>query len=412
MTWELLGVLLGAIGAVSSVWFIRERLFPFRRLSWRHAQRAARRIASETVLKGHDPTLIVGIGRGGAVMGALISGCLGHRPLLVVDRKYIWVSGRRTDDLFFHIGVPQAFLEKVLLVAGEAHSGNTMRMYYEYLRGVGAREIRRAAFYVQSGCTERIEFVGVRGTKDLRMPWMFAGEYARDSLSESDAKAVGHLIDQHRESRAGVRTYFVVRHGQSTDNEQGDRYSGIRESLLTKVGIHEAKRLGGALQEAAVQRIISSPMKRAVDTAREIETLTGAPLVIDNRLREMDFGEWEGMTRKEVSERWPEQYDGYKRDPIRNTPPGAESARAVLARVGDLLRDTEGSPTYRDVSRVVLVIHKTVARILLAHFEGSPLSRFRDHRIDNASISKVQIDGEGVSRIVFENDTSHLDDMP
>lgn len=80
------------------------------------------------------PTLIVGIGRGGTIMGAMISGCLGHRPLVVIDRKYVWVEGRRNDDLLLRLQFPPELLEKVLLVASETHTGNTMRLYYNYFR--------------------------------------------------------------------------------------------------------------------------------------------------------------------------------------------------------------------------------------------------------------------------------------
>ena len=190
MMWQVLGVVLGAIGAASSIWFLKERLFPFSRLSWRHAQRAAREIASEAQVCQFDPTLIVGIGRGGAVMGALISGCMGHRPLLVVDRKYTWLGGRRTEDLLFHVQVPPELLQRVLLVAGEAHTGNTMRLYHGYFLDIGAQDIRRAAFYVEGGCVEQIEFVAKRGKKNLRFPWMFSRKYVRGSLSAEHTRAM------------------------------------------------------------------------------------------------------------------------------------------------------------------------------------------------------------------------------
>lgn len=186
----LIGIILGVIGAISSIWFFYDRLFPVRRLSWKRAQRAASRIAEQMAVHGFSPTLIVGIGRGGAIMGALISGCLGHRPLLVVDRKYVWKEGRRMDDMILRMRIPLNLIEKTLLVSGETHSGNTMRMYYEHFQDIGAKEIRRAAFYYREGSTEPIEYIGFKTSKDLLMPWMFSKKYVRDSRSEEEAKSL------------------------------------------------------------------------------------------------------------------------------------------------------------------------------------------------------------------------------
>ena len=108
---DLIGLVLSIVGGLSSVWYIYEKLVPIRRLSWRSAQKAALKITSEMVRDGFLPTLIVGIGRGGAIMGAMISGCLGHRPLVVIDRKYVWVEGRRNDDLLLRLQFPPELLE-------------------------------------------------------------------------------------------------------------------------------------------------------------------------------------------------------------------------------------------------------------------------------------------------------------
>lgn len=105
---------------------------------------------------GFSPTLIVGIGRGGAIMGAMISGCLGHRPLVVIDRKYVWREGRRIDDMILRLHFPSNFLDKVLLVAGEAHTGSTMRLYHSYFTEIGAKMIRRDAFYAQRAVSNQL----------------------------------------------------------------------------------------------------------------------------------------------------------------------------------------------------------------------------------------------------------------
>jgi len=400
----LIGLVLSIVGGLSSVWYIYEKLVPIRRLSWRSTQKAALKITSEMVRDGFLPTLIVGIGRGGAIMGAMISGSLGHRPLVVIDRKYDWVEGRRNDDLLLRLQFPPELLEKVLLVAGETHTGNTMRLYYNYFREIGAKEIRRATFYLQKGCTEPIEYVGLKHSKDFLMPWMFSKQYIREDRSAEEATRARASVIAHEESYV----VFVVRHGESIDNASGDRYSGITDSPLTERGLRQAEDVGRALQKEGIDRIYTSPMKRAVMFARVIQSKTGGMLIIDRRLRELDYGDWEGLTRQEVFERWPELYTAYKQDPIKNRPPNSEDPREAAERILSLWSDILRSMSQENFHRVVLVTHNSIAKILLCSILGEPLSRYRERRIDNASITKIVIDKFGKAHIEYENKTDHL----
>ncbi|MBN2182029.1 MAG: hypothetical protein JW715_08945 [Sedimentisphaerales bacterium] len=190
MIWTIIGTILSLIGAISSIMFLYEKFTKRHRLSWRFAEKVVQKIAEQMIGDDFSPTLIVGIGRGGAVMGALISGALGHRPLIVIDRKYQWQDGRRIDDMVQRLKI-NIGLEAVLLVAGEVHTGNTMRLYYNYFKNLGAKEIRRATLFYESGSTEPVEYKGITSSnKMLRMPWMRPKCYRRDSRSEEDAKGI------------------------------------------------------------------------------------------------------------------------------------------------------------------------------------------------------------------------------
>ena len=181
---EIIGLVLGIIGAISALWYFWDKLFPIRRLSWKFAEKTSKKIAEEMTADNFSPTLIVGIGRGGAVMGALISGVLGHRPLVVIDRKYMWKEGDRVDDMIFPINIPQNLLERVLLVSGEVHSGNTMKIYHKHFKELGAKLIRRATLYYEKGATVKVEYKGLESTKkDILMPWMFTKQYIRADKS-------------------------------------------------------------------------------------------------------------------------------------------------------------------------------------------------------------------------------------
>lgn len=406
---EAIGFMIAIFGALASVWFFYDRLFPLRKFSWHSAEKAASNISNQMKQQGYSPTIIVGIGRGGAIMGSLISGCLGHRPLLVIDRKYMWMDGRRIDEMVLHLHLPPALVERVLLIAGEAHSGNTMRMYYNFFQQMGAHQIKRSAFFVQKGCTEPLEYIGICSEKNLRMPWMFCTEYIRDDRSEEEAKAIGSCFDSAVGlSESSEKYYYIIRHGESADNEGGDRYSGITESLLTEKGIKQAQVTGRYLQGERIQRIYVSPMKRAITTAREIQAIAGGHLVVDHRLREIDYGEWEGMTRKEVFKKWPKLYTAYKKNPVANTPLGGENPQYVLNRIKDFWTELQTSPATQTLNRIVIVTHNAVSRILLGYLNEIPLENYREMRIDNCSVSKILCKRDGSVNIAKENYIDHL----
>jgi hypoxanthine phosphoribosyltransferase len=193
LAFQTLCFLLSVIGSVASVWFIVEKIFRWKRLSWRCAEKSAETVAGHLTSDGYLPSLIVGIGRGGAIFGAMISGCLGHRPLLVIDRKYRWKEGRRLDDMILHLDIPEEMLSAVLLVAGETHTGNTMKLFCDYFSRLGAQNVRRATFFLQEGSTERIEYTGVQSAIDRRMPWMSSQHYRRDSRSQQEVHSLSTI---------------------------------------------------------------------------------------------------------------------------------------------------------------------------------------------------------------------------
>jgi len=233
---------------------------------------------------------------------------------------------------------------------------------------------------------------------------MFSKQYIREDRSAEEATRARVSVIAHEESYV----VFVVRHGESVDNASGDRYSGITDSPLTERGLRQAEDVGRALQKEGIDRIYTSPMKRAVMFARVIQSKTGGMLIIDRRLRELDYGDWEGLTHQEVFERWPKLYTAYKQDPIKNRPPNSEDPREAAERILSLWSDILRSMSHENFHRVVLVTHNSIAKILLCSILGEPLSRYRERRIDNASITKIAIDKFGKAHIEYENKTDHL----
>lgn len=196
---------------------------------------------------------------------------------------------------------------------------------------------------------------------------------------------------------------LLLRHGQ-TELSVGRRYSGHGDPELTDLGHRQAAaaavRLGAVEDIAAV---VSSPLRRARQTAAVVAEATGAPLVVRDGLIETDFGAWEGLTFAEARERDPELHARWLGSE-NVAPPGGESFAAVARRI-----DAERAAiveTYPGAT-VVLVSHVTPIKMVLRDaLAGGPSILYRLH-LDLAGLSEVHYYPDGGTSVRLVNDTSH-----
>jgi probable phosphoglycerate mutase len=145
---------------------------------------------------------------------------------------------------------------------------------------------------------------------------------------------------------------LLIRHGQSTWNADG-RWQGQADPPLTALG--EAQASAAAAHVPAVDVVIASDLERAVRTATIIAEQAGAPVRVDERLREIDVGPWTGLTKAEIEHHWPGYIGSSRR------PEGAESNATVAARARAALRDLH----HAHPGQVVLVVaHSGLMRVL------------------------------------------------
>ena len=104
-----------------------------------------------------------------------------------------------------------------------------------------------------------------------------------------------------------ARRVVLWRHGQTDLNVQ-QRIQGAQDFPLNDVGRAQAARVAHEVAAMSPDRIISSPLSRASDTAQQVVELVGIPMEWDGRLRERNYGEWEGLTRTQIQKRDPEQF--------------------------------------------------------------------------------------------------------
>lgn len=127
-----------------------------------------------------------------------------------------------------------------------------------------------------------------------------------------------------------LRRVTLLRHGQ-TEYNAGGRMQGHLDTQLTEVGRAQAAAAAPLLAGLPFDRIVTSDLSRAHDTAVAVADATGLPLSVDKRLRETHLGTWQGRTVIDIEDRHPGAIAAWRSDP-RFTPPGGESRVDVVAR--------------------------------------------------------------------------------
>ena len=141
---------------------------------------------------------------------------------------------------------------------------------------------------------------------------------------------------------------YFLRHGE-TEWNRTHRFQGQTDVPLNETGRSQATRNGLALADLIdapqAYHYVSSPLSRTMDTMRIARRHLGLAedgFATDDRLRELSFGRWEGLTRREMAAADPELHDAFFADPDNHAPPGGESHNELRARVAAFLADLRG----------------------------------------------------------------------
>ena len=197
---------------------------------------------------------------------------------------------------------------------------------------------------------------------------------------------------------------IIVRHGETEWNRQR-RTQGVTDIDLTVRGMRQAKRLGYRLRGMSVKCVFTSPLRRALDTAKALAAPSKIPVILDNDLKEIRFGEWEGLTFDEIGSNYPEELRIWNENPPLCRPPGdAETLTEVAERVEGFIRRIR---TQYEESTVVAVSHSIPCKLMVASAIGLPLQNLHSLRMDNVSMSMIDF-YEDKSVLRLFNDTTHL----
>ncbi|MFL0250661.1 alpha-ribazole phosphatase [Clostridium neuense] len=182
---------------------------------------------------------------------------------------------------------------------------------------------------------------------------------------------------------------FLIRHGQTDWNVKG-KIQGSRDTELNDTGIKQAEELSNMIlkNNYKFSKIYSSPQKRALKTAEILSRVTNVEQVAIEGLKEINFGEWEGMSWKEVKEKYPMEYEKWYINRRYTKPPKGESYQEMLERVLAVLHRIINEN--RD--DVAIVTHSAVIMSIQCYLTNTPFHKMLNFKTDNTSITEIDND--------------------
>jgi glucosyl-3-phosphoglycerate phosphatase len=167
-----------------------------------------------------------------------------------------------------------------------------------------------------------------------------------------------------------LRRLVLLRHGQTDFNVAG-RMQGHLDSVLTETGVAQVVRAAPELAKMAPERLVSSDLRRALDTADVLGAACALPVKVDARLRETHLGQWQGCSVAEIEAGWPGAITTWRSDPGW-APPGGESRIEVVRRSRPVVDELDEEYATEASATALLVAHGGLIAGLVSGLLGLP----------------------------------------
>lgn len=196
----------------------------------------------------------------------------------------------------------------------------------------------------------------------------------------------------------------LVRHGETDWNASG-KFQGCKDINLSKVGILQAEYLRKRF-ENKFDYIYTSPLKRAMQTAEIITENNKIKPIIELELREINFGDWEGLTIKEIETNYPENFIEWRNDELDGPMCGGDlslkraSLRAEKA-ILEIVKNHQGK-------HIIIVAHGGIIKAGLIGIFAWKMTMYHKMVLGNTSVSKIAFDDNFNPTLITLNDTSHI----
>ncbi len=199
---------------------------------------------------------------------------------------------------------------------------------------------------------------------------------------------------------------LLVRHGQTEGNKKR-LYQGWTDTQLTEKGLQQAKRLALRLKDRKFDYIYSSPLERALNTARAVNEYHNLKIRTVDNIKEIHFGDWENLSGEELEKLYPDYIERWGKGCATYSAPGGESLEAAYARINPWF---EGLIKDNPKGNILVVSHAGAIRAIISHLVGRGIEGHRNYMVKNCSISTINV-CDGFPVLTGLNDISHLEGM-
>jgi alpha-ribazole phosphatase len=185
----------------------------------------------------------------------------------------------------------------------------------------------------------------------------------------------------------------LLRHGEPVG---GRRYRGQIDDPLSDQGWREMWHAVSA--DTPWQVIISSPLRRCSEFARQLSEKLSLPMLLDDRLKEVGFGAWQGLTAFELKQHDETILSRFYHDPVANRPAGAEPLEIFNQRISQAIDE---AITTHHGKHILIIAHAGVIRGIITQTLRAPSESMYRLSISTASLSRIQIDDERPPTVIF-----------
>jgi phosphoserine phosphatase len=180
---------------------------------------------------------------------------------------------------------------------------------------------------------------------------------------------------------------ILIRHGETEWNIEG-RYQGQADPPLNAKGWRQARSLAKKLNGVGLEMLISSPLKRAAQTAQILAEKLELPVIFDNRLMEIHQGDWQTRLRSDIEKHYPDLFHRWESEPWQVTPPNGENLVQVQSRVYEFLDNLAGR--YSDAC-IGIVTHRIPIALIKMRYQGLQTNIVRTLHLPNTFYEEIEI---------------------
>lgn len=196
---------------------------------------------------------------------------------------------------------------------------------------------------------------------------------------------------------------FLIRHGQSEWNHL-NKIQGQKNTLLTELGKKQALYLGNRLIDEKIDIIYTSDLNRAYNTAEIISKKINKPLIVNESIREINFGLWEGLTIEDIKNHYKDEYSIWLKEPDKLNIQGFENLISLQERamksINEIISENHGK-------NIAIVSHGAILKTMILGLLSIDISHYKNISLSNVSLSIIECRDFNNVLMLF-NDVSHL----